>query len=1566
MLLLGGEIGVQSIYHGKSTLCFGFKFDELQTKARIFYTPFLEKDSQTGFSNFSYMTWMSLRIRFIVGAVLIAVFFTKMAGQPLEVTDAATAPFTPDNLITNVFLGEGVEVLNVNFEGDPKAIGFFKNGTNAVGLNRGIIMTTGSAATQSAGLLGADATGGEFASNDNTSNTNDPDLAIIANGAIFDATKFTITFIPIADTLRFRYVFASEEYPEFACSDFNDVFGFFISGPGINGPFQNNGENIALIPGTAQPVAINNIHPQNGASCPPKFQQFYNDNNATALQPVYDGILDVFIAEAVVIPCETYTIKLMITDVGDDIFDSGVFLEAKSFGTGTLEVVATTVSLDGSIAEDCGQGTLTFSLPNPALTDFPIDYTIIGTAENGVDYEFIPSYLFIPAGERSVSVPLIAIEDSLVEPLETIGIDVQRDICNRDTIFAFIRDKIIIPPELGPDTLICRGDSVLLDGSLNLPLPPPPSFTNETDLIIDRNEISFFSPILVAGVQPLTLGPGVIQSVCINIDHNWLDDLDLFLVAPNGQFIELSTDNGSNCDDYVNTCFTPTATTPITFLPVGTVCSSGEQAPYTGNFQIEGTWSDLWGSSTNGLWQLQIIDDAQGFIGTLLDWTITFEPLYQLFYRWEPTQGLSCADCPNPLATPNQTTTYKLTAFDTYGCEVSDSLKIDVLDVLPPPNVVCGTITTTSIAFDWDPLSGAQGFQVNVGGTGWIDPNNGALSHLISGLNLSDTISLEVRGLSNCDGLIGSTVCWTPPCDAPQIAIEDLRNVDCNGDTDGSVSLSASGGNGGYSFQLGAEINSTGVFSSLPANTYEVTVTDNLNCPNFIQITIAEPEKLTLTPFIISQAKCNGSQDGSATVAVTGGTKPYNFDWNNAQTDSIATNLASGIHSVLVTDANGCSANRTLEITEPDALALQTDSAAVKCFGGNDGSATVMPSGGTAPYSIQWDAAAANQNSETAVNLAAGTYQALITDDNGCSITTSVSVEEPPELTASTGFEALNCNGSGDGTATVIAVGGTPDYTYLWSNGAVDSTATPLDAETYTVTITDANNCTTEASVTLTQPPSLEVSLTPLNVNCFDGTDGLVAATASGGTVATNYTFQWSNNSADSTLSGLPAGTYCVTVLDDNGCQVEDCATVGEPPALELATHATNTGCNTGDDGTIDLMVNGGSGPFTILWNTGSSAEDLTALAAGTFSATVTDSHNCVDSISTVVGENNPLGVGFLSNPVNCFGENNGSIETFINGSSGNISFHWAGPDNYNSNERNPSNLTAGLYFLSLQDNDGCSLTDSILVEQPAAPLIGQPEVKDISCPGFRDGRITLFPEGGTPPYSFSLDGKPFSSGGSFNALQEGFYNITTKDANGCLHNTGDLFITEPAPILLDLGPDTTINFGQSVRLIPDIQNVSDLTALTYNWTANDTAAIIERPNWRRPTVTVKDPTTFRLTVTNSNGCTATDLLTVFVRKTRYVIVPTGFSPNGHIANRFLHVHGSSSLTPQVKLFRVFDRWGELLYQATDFAVNDLSVGWDGTFKGKEMPSGVYVWYLEIEFEDGLKQVLKGNTTLIR
>jgi hypothetical protein len=405
-----------------------------------------------------------LQSPFKLTLILCFFHFQNLIAQ-IEVEPTGTI-FTPENLVTNVFLGNGVEVTNLTYAGDNLAVGYFTNGTNDVGMERGIVMASGFATTAATPNNGGGTTG------DTNSAPNDPDLSAITTAGPQDIAIYEITFIPINDTLRFKYAFASEEYPEYACSGFNDAFGFFISGPGINGPFSNNGVNIAFIPDpsdpsgttfTTLPVTINNVNSGsvgaagNIANCTPPngslaYGQYYNDNiGSTTL--TYDGVLDVFIAQVVVIPCEEYTIKLAICDAGDQAFDSAVFLEAKSFGTGSLDVEISTVSLDGTIAEGCSDGSLTFSLPNFVENDFPIDYNIFGTATNGVDYQLISEDLFIAAGDSFVTVPVIVFEDGIIEPIETIGIDIQRDPCNRDTFYFYIKDNEIIPPMLGPDTV---------------------------------------------------------------------------------------------------------------------------------------------------------------------------------------------------------------------------------------------------------------------------------------------------------------------------------------------------------------------------------------------------------------------------------------------------------------------------------------------------------------------------------------------------------------------------------------------------------------------------------------------------------------------------------------------------------------------------------------------------------------------------------------------------------------------------------------------------------------------------------------------------------------------------------------------------------------------------------------------------------------------------------------------------------------------------------------------------------------------------------------------------------
>lgn len=1817
---------------------------------------------------------------------MLASLLTSLSlfSQTMEVTDATTPPFTPENLITNIFLGDGVEVLNVTYEGDPLAVGYFKSGQNAVGIDRGILLTSGRAASSSpncTGPLGANCVGSQFSSNDVNSSATDPDLQSIAAGVLNDVAKFTITFIPTSDTLRFKYVFASEEYPEWACSNFNDVFGFFISGPGISGPFQNGGQNIALIPGTNIPVTINNIHPMNGANCPPAFAQFYNDNNNSNNQPVYDGYLNVFIAEAIVIPCETYTIKLAVSDVGDSAYDTGVFLEAKSFGTGSLQVETQTVSLDGTITEGCATATMTFSFPSPVEDDFLLDYTIIGTAENGVDYLNIPSGLFIPQGDSSITIDIVAIMDQVDEGLESIGIDIQRDICNRDTFWIFIRDNEILPPVLGPDTTICRGDSVALDGTLPIPLPDPPSFTNDNDYLVTHTAPTY-SPIVVAGVQPITLGPGVIQSVCLNIEHKWVDDLDLFLISPGGQFIELSSDNGSNCDNYNNVCFTPTASTVISAGAPWPVCSSGNEPSFSGGtFLPEGVWSDLWDGAypTNGTWQLLAIDDQAGFNGTILDWTITFEPLYQIYYRWEPEAGLSCTDCPNPVATPQSTTTYTLTAWDTYGCEVSDSITIEVQDVLPAPNIICTTVTNNSITFEWNDVPGAMGYQVNVEGAGWTVPNGGPLTHSVTGLTLSDTVTIEVFAIGECDGETGSATCITPACDAPSLTINNVTGVSCPSDTDGSISVSATGGAGGYVFSIDTISNTTGSFTGLGAGTYEVVVTDAWGCPNSIQVPVQAPAPLVLNEIIIDEISCNGNDDGAVTVQVTGGVYPYTFEWNGTQGDSILSNATPGSQTVIVTDANGCSETASLNLTEPELLVLTTAADSANCFGASDGAVMVSIAGGTATYNVQWDAAAGNAIDTTVTNLPAGTYTVQVSDLNGCQETASVSIGEPAQILTSIASQNPLCNGSADGTATVSVSGGIPNFTFQWSNGDNGDTANALDAATYFVTVTDGNSCTTVDSISLTQPDQVAVSFQPQNVSCFSGADGSIVSQASGGTAP--YSYLWSNGDTTASLTALAAGNYCLTVTGSNGCTTTLCQDISQPAELILTTAPTNAGCNGGSAGAIDLTVNGGSGSYTYLWNTGDMTQDLSNLSAGNYAVTVTDGNGCTAQTSLNLNESDAIDIQVSQQDVKCKGNTTGSIDITVSGGTGVYTYSWNGPNGFTSAVQDPvglaagsytvvvqdsdgcnavanavlsepatavsasiappqmicfnagngtatitatggagnytynwsngqstaiaSNLTAGIYtvtvtdasgctdteqieimqqgalavqltqttascfngtdgtatiqmitqggsnvpvsnftinwsaggqstpgisglsggntytvtvtnnigcsatssitignpasigasvvskqdakcarssdgvatvvgtggtqpysylwganaagqttatatglpagnftvtvtdangcstaiqlsigepteldvsfinesvkcfggadgtsfatpsggtspysvswsngtngqqvkdlpagtyLVTLTDANGCKLVDSTTVLQPAEPVSATFEVQDVSCAGLRDGRIKINAAGGSPPYRYSLNNGDFLGSSNLIALPSDIYDVQIRDINGCTFQLNDIFVNEPEPFIVDLGPDTIVFYGAHIHIHPTILNVDSSENLTFLWTSNNPQNPVNYPDWRLGDFVVTSPTTATLTVTNENGCKSQDMINIFVREVRRVQVPTGFAPGtgGDPANDLLHVHGSSNMVEKIRLFRIFDRWGELLYEGRDFDINDLNTGWDGTFKGKQMPPGVYVWHLEVDFVDGVSETYKGHTSLIR
>lgn len=1460
-----------------------------------------------------------------------------------------TGPYNPTNLISNVFLGDGVQVTNVQFNGDPRAVGYFSGGTPSIGIERGILLTSGFS-------LSATQDGGTQASDGNTGGSTEPSLlAQLPPPAptLNDVAVYTITFVPNADTLRFRYSFGSEEYPEYACSPFNDVFGFFIQGPGYP-----TFTNIARIPGTGVPglpVTINNLHPANSnyPNCPNLNVQYYNDNLGSSNQPVYDGFTDVFTAMAVVTPCQPYTIKLAIADVGDSAYDSGVFLEAKSFGTGSLQVNAVSPSADGTLAEGCVPGTITFTLPELRATNYNVQFNVFGSAVGGQDYQPIPSTISIPAGQSTVTIPVVALEDNVTEGLESIGVSVQVDPCNKDTVFLYIRDRILQAPLLN-DTSVCLPNTpIQLNATVPTPVPPPPTFTNSTDYPIPNSGAPINSTVNVVGVLPAVLGPGVIRSVCINIDHNWIDDIDAYLISPTGTVLELTTDNGGNGDDYTNTCFTPVASTVISF-PGPFAPSSA--APFTGDWQPEGPWSDLYGDPSNGNWRLRVTDDQNNITGTLLDWTLTFEPTYDVSYSWSPATGLSCADCPNPIATIPQSSVYNVTATDSYGCTVTENVQLSVGSL-----AANATITQDIKCF------GQKGtIQATAPGNNTYLWSNGQTTATLSNLG-PGTYTVTVTSIgANCTAT--ASVNLVEP--AELFATPSPNDVTCFGLSTGTAAVYPSGGVQPYSYQWsnGLQLDS---ISNLAPGPYSVTVTDANGCQETASMNVGEPTPISILTALKKSPSCFGLSDGQLTTYAVGGTTPFVFVWNTGQVNQGITNIAAGTYTVTATDGNGCSQVKTEIVTEPALLTSFATPVAVKCFGKNTGALHIDAMGGTPAYAATW----AGPNGYTGnglniANLFAGAYVATVTDSHGCTSIVNTNISQPTQLQlALPAVSDTICFEAHNGTATALLSGGTAPYSYLWdAANQTGQTATGLSSNQYHVTITDNNGCTTTGVTFVPQKQQLNTFGQAQAPGCHDGQDGTgsVISIFYGATPANlnDFTFLWNTVPPRSgqNVTGLQGGqTYVLTATDALGCTATASVPVGNPLPLETSvTGSADAKCKGDATGWASAKAIGGTAPYTWHWNGGSTPNDSLAqgLFAGVYRVTISDSNGCPGTSSVTIGEPTQLRVNFNPTDVKCFGESTGAAKAIPSGGTAPYQILWANGAIANT----ISNLPAGVYSMSVTDANGCITPASVEVGQPVAPLSGTSSMEEPLCHGGYDGRVILLGAGGTPPYRYALDNRPYNGSAVQIGIPAGTYTPKFIDKNGCEFVSNPITVTQPDAIGVDLGPDIRIDYGRDTQLLALVQNGQGL--VQYAWRLED-SIWQSCMDCRNPSVyNLEYPTYFEVTVTDSLGCSAQDQILVSVEKRRKVFVPTGFSPNGDFTNDLLLVHGQSN--SKALDFRVYDRWGELVYQLKDFPFNDDSQGWDGTFRGQPCEPGVYVWVLEVEYVDGVKEVFKGNTTLIR
>jgi large repetitive protein len=612
-------------------------------------------------------------------------------------------------------------------------------------------------------------------------------------------------------------------------------------------------------------------------------------------------------------------------------------------------------------------------------------------------------------------------------------------------------------------------------------------------------------------------------------------------------------------------------------------------------------------------------------------------------------------------------------------------------------------------------------------------------------------------------------------------------NVICYGESAGSVNLEVTGGTPPYTFiwNNGA---TTEDISGLTAGNYTVTVTDDNGCTASASGTIAGPAAaLGVTVGSQSNVLCRGESNGSITVNGTGGTGPYEYRLNagSFQSSGLFGSLPAGAYTITARDANMCTFDLSVTITEPAAelggsLTSQTD---IMCFGESTGSVTASASGGTPPYQYNIDGGSF-QSPGQFNNLAFGPHVLAIRDNNLCIATLPLSISQPAVPLSGSILSQTNigCFGESTGSITVSAGGGTSPYTYSINGGPFQPSGTfdNLPAGSGNILIQDANMCQISIPVTLIQPSSgLMVTVSKTDVLCFGQSTGDATATASGGT--SPYTYTWNSVPVQTgpTASGLSGGSYEVTVTDLNGCSTTSDVLISQPAgALAAVALAADVECYGGSSGSIALSVINGVLPITYLWSNGAITEDLTGIPAGAYTVTVTDANGCSAFAGATVNQPGLLeGIIVISDAI-CFGGNTGTCDLTITGGILPYTFLWSN----GSVTEDITGLASGNYSVTIEDANGCTIVVNATVGQPVTALSGSVTSQtDVTVYGGNDGSVTVAGSGGTPPYEFSLNSVDFQSSGTFTTLVAGIYTVTLRDANMC---TYDITVTIVQPVI--------------------------------------------------------------------------------------------------------------------------------------------------------------------------------------
>jgi uncharacterized repeat protein (TIGR02543 family) len=784
-------------------------------------------------------------------------------------------------------------------------------------------------------------------------------------------------------------------------------------------------------------------------------------------------------------------------------------------------------------------------------------------------------------------------------------------------------------------------------------------------------------------------------------------------------------------------------------------------------------------------------------------------------YQW--STGASTADIYNLAAG-----VYSVTVTDDHSCTKTQTLQILNYPALQLQNdlteILCygdlGSINLT-------PSGGTAPYSFS-----W---SNGATTEDLSALSAGN-YTVTLTDAKGCDKQ--KSFHFDAPPSAPLAGTFEVEPA-CFGVTEGEITVDMTGGTGDYYYEWSNGVsgdNDDEVENLLPGS-YQLTVTDENDCTWF-GTTVVQGSSTMHANFSVSPLNCFGDNTGAVSLSVNGGQAPYDYVWGNQQTGATIQNLPGGMITVTITDAIECQHYDSIYITQPASLAPISNIQAVSCFGGSDGIISVQTSAGIGTIQYAW---ATGDSGATIDGLAAGTYTVTISDSNNCEHIEQINLPETPPVTQDLDISPVSCFGGTDGNISVFASGGTGVFNYLWNNGATNAELDDIPAGTYSLTITDSNNCQSTETVLLPEPSPITLAVAANPVSCFGGNDGNISITASGGTGTLSY--EWSNGADEADMDDLTVGNYTITITDSNDCENIETIYIPQAPAIVPLIQTAHVTCFDGSNGMVTVVaVGGGTGAMNYVWSNGATGSAINNLQDGIYTLTITDANNCTDVNQVVVAQPTAIVANISTESVSCSGGTDGSITLSAAGGVGGFTYEW----NNGATGNSLANLAAGSYVVTITDNNQCEQTAQINLQE-ATPMVTAVDISAISCNAGANGSITLAVTGGAGNYQYH-----WSTGASGNTvanLPAGSYEVTITDANNC-GQVELITISDPSPIAFEMYSEAVSCYGATDGII-SIFAAGGTSPYNYEWNNGVTEAVNDNlPEGN-----------YIITITDANNC---------------------------------------------------------------------------------------------------------------